>query len=137
MITRKPMIHQYKRSDKYHEIKSRYTQHYGGYIMYFKLVKQLFKQFKIVKPTLTTFQYYRGIFFAILYSPWFLLIKPLGQFFSVLTVIEGKYKVTVINGDTTFGNDTVIKSKTYKVFGIPYFYCQPDLNETDIQELIK
>jgi len=105
--------------------------------MYFKLFQQLVVRVNLSKLIFTRLQHCKMTVIIYLKFPWWCIVKPLGQFFTVLTVIEGKYKVTVINGNTTFGNDTIVKSKTYKVFGVPYFYHKTQLTQADIQELIK
>jgi hypothetical protein len=128
-------IGQYVRTDKFCEINNCSTHNPGGYRMYFKLFTELINKIELTKSVLTKSQYCKIMLIAYLKFPWWCIVKPLGQFFTVLTEINGKYKVTEINGVITFGNDTVVKSKTYKLFGVTYFYYQTDLTQEDIQEL--
>lgn len=65
-------------------------------------------------------------------SPWYLLIKPFGQFFPTVTRYAGKYKT--VNGQ--FYNVSTVKTKTYKAFGIPVFYTRTEkLSANDIKKI--
>lgn len=112
------MLQSVTRREKYSEIKNRSTSNYGGYKMYFKLYREIIQQAKQHRKILNTKQQLQMFLIFLFKTPWWLVVKPLGQFFSVLTIIEGKYNV--ING--VFTNETIIKSKSFKLFKVTYFY---------------
>jgi len=125
------------RKVKHKEIKSTNNLKNGGYVMYWKLYKQLhgmlcdknnalqklrnnYTQSSLLLDMEIEKRILWQLFWAKCYTYtigfiWFCLLKPLGQFTSKIIYISGKYKM--IN-DTVFENVDLTKSTTYKLFNI-------------------
>lgn len=67
------------------------TQSYGGYVMYWKLTAQLYGQAKSFWSNFSFKEKSLLVLSFIVKTPWWTLIKPLGQFFS----IQRKYSGTI------------------------------------------
>jgi hypothetical protein len=136
-----------------HSVNNKFTQKFGGYLLYWKLYTQLCKNLRalrihnhvVVTTQRMTDPYKLQIgqdvpttwhlmnLYTIQFI-WFCLIKPLGQFYSRVTTMRGDFVVT--NGH--FQNTNLKKCRTHYIFGIPVFY-QYDMTLTDenIKDLTK
>ena len=117
-----------------------FTQHYGGYKMYWKLYAKLKQKRRDMNIETKMFQ---KIYMFI----WFCLLKPLGSLYKYKKRYKGKFKVitdtyldntTYLNDNTTFINESVVKSKIHYLFGIPFLYTSTkNLIDEDKEKLIE
>lgn len=107
-------------------LNNKYTQYFGGYLMYWKLYSELLKQAKTVNKK---FNIFKHIYLFV----WFCLLKPLGSVFKYVTYTKGTYQI--INGQ--FSNKDLNKSIIYYLLFIPIWYS-PSVNFTneEIENLI-
>jgi hypothetical protein len=114
------------------EINNIYRSKNGGFITYLFLY---FKLWKMLLCDSQVFGFWHKIWISIVIlckTPYFLIIKPLGYFFSSKTTLKGEYILT--NGELS---STEVK-KTYcmKFLFIPIFYYSGKPNNEDWKKLL-
>lgn len=106
------------------EVKNTSTQTFGGFKAYLKLY---FSNLELIKntPKVTIFTHLNLLLQCV--------FKPLKQFYSYTTKINGCY--SIINGN--FKNESLKKIIIYKLFNLPIFVSSSELTNEDIKELLK
>lgn len=118
------------RTYSYKEIKKKQTSNFGGWSAYFKLYAKFLAKTREESAMMKLVPLHGRIWMhlSMLLQVTF---KPLKQFYSVVTTIEGRYRV--IDGE--FVNDTVTKSVRHKIFGM-YLEVVDELSAADLKELV-
>jgi hypothetical protein len=126
MITKRKVLEQ--------SVNNTFTQYFGGYKMYWKLYGELIQM-------RTNINIKTNIFEHIYLFLWFCLLKPLGCLYKYKIKYNGDFTyitdVTEYSEFTRFINNSVVKSKIYYLFGLPFWYTSTSkLTEEDKQKLI-
>jgi hypothetical protein len=123
----------YTRSVTSKRVHNVHTNRNGGFLAYFKLTIQIWKQFFGIRQFASKSQQF-GIFFLMsIKTPYWIFIKPLFIVFSTKSVIKGEFQLS--NGRLS-PQHSMEKSVTYRFLNIPFFFYKAKLNKKDWKELL-
>lgn len=114
-------------------INNSHTQKNAGYIVYWKLTFKLWKMFFQSARKISFIQFVYRLFVMLFKTPFWLLIKPAFQVFSVKTKMQGS---------CTWQNDKLIKnsikkSKYIRIIGIPFLWYPSAITNEEWQKIKK
>lgn len=139
------------------KVKHTYTQKYGGYAIYFRMIFQqlwplmanqsrliMIQSSGIMGQLVATIKVLIIWLSTIIKLPWLLLIKPLGCCFKSMTEINGSFSVEYYKpesylqfSDLKFKSQKVTKTKIFYLMGVPFFMIPQFMTEEDWLKLIK
>ncbi len=118
-------------------VKQTHNQFFAGYFAYWKLIIEAEKvrksneQYKLLKST----QKFKVAFFLLFQYIFVATIKPLKQFYSYSTYLNGVIEVDKVSGVIT--KNALVKIRFFKLFGVVFFKKNVKLTLDEIREIIK
>ena len=118
-------------------VKQAHNQFFAGYLAYWKLIIETEKMRKSNKQykLLTYTQKVKVVFFLMFKYIFAATIKPLKQFYSYSTYLNGVIEVDKVSGVIT--KNSLVKIRFFKLFGVVFFKKNVKLTLDEIREIIK
>jgi hypothetical protein len=117
-----------------------FTQNYGGFIAYFKLV--ILNENSLLRQAINNSShlkiYQKVAFFShfFLKSIWWLFIKPFGVLFSTKTKYSGRGEISLSHGHTPLISYNASKIVFFRFLKIPFFFFfSKSLSDFDLEQI--